>query len=148
MIRVSSFQAIKLRLSVFVYCSESKYLAQDWDSLPCKTYRVKAMSLNSCRSKIERLTKEKANLEANLAKERNRIARLQGHISSINRSIKVSAGLSAQQSKHQQINSKQKVVAQCQKRVANLESRIADKVLALSRSLKILKRIEAQQWGR
>lgn len=103
------------------------------------------MSLDSYRSNIERLTKEKANLERDLAKERDKTARLQSDISSITRSITRNTSPSTLQSKQRQIDSKQKEAAQCQKKAADLESKIAGKVADLSRNLKNLEKAEEQE---
>jgi len=100
------------------------------------------MSLNSYRSNVERLTKEKANLEQDLAKGRSKIAQLQSSVSSITRSITRNTSPSTLQSKQRQIDSKQKETAQCQKKAADLESKIAGKVADLSRNLKNLEKAE------
>lgn len=103
------------------------------------------MSLDPHRSNIERLTKEKANLELSLAKERDKIARLQSAISLITRSITRNATLSTLQAKQRQIDAKQKEMAQCQKKAADLEGKIAGKMADLSRNLKNLEKAEEQE---
>lgn len=100
------------------------------------------MSLNSYRSNVERLTKEKANLERNLAKERSKLSRLQISISSITRSITKNTSPSTLQSKKRQINSKQKEASKCQKKAADLESKISRKVADLNQNLKKLEKAE------
>jgi predicted RNase H-like nuclease (RuvC/YqgF family) len=106
------------------------------------------MSLNSYRAKIERLTRQKQTLEANIAKENKQIFQLQAHIFSISHSIKVNRRSNIHKSKLRRINSKQKIVDRRQKRILRLESRLADKMLALGRNLKILNRIETRQQRR
>jgi hypothetical protein len=103
------------------------------------------MSLDSYRSSIARLTKEKANLEQELAKERSKAARLQSDASSIARSITKNTSLSTLQSKQRQIESKQKDSAQCQKKIADLEGKIAGKVSDLVRNSKSLEKAEEQE---
>jgi len=98
------------------------------------------MSLDSYRSNVERLTKEKANLERDLAKERSKIAQLQKSISSTTRSITRNTSSSTLQSKQRKIESKQKEVAQCQKKAADLEHKIAGKIADLNRKLKKLEK--------
>jgi hypothetical protein len=100
---------------------------------------------NSYRSTIERLTKDKANLERDVARESAKIARLQSEISSITRGITNSTSSSSVQSKQRQIDTKQKEIAQCQKKRADLESKIAGKMSELNNSLKKLEQAEEQE---
>ena len=102
------------------------------------------MSLDLYRSKFARLTKEKANLEQDLASERKKISQLQSQISSIKQSITRSTSSSIQQSKQRQVDSKQKDLAQCQKKIADLEARISAKVADISQTLKKLEQVEKQ----
>ena len=102
------------------------------------------MSLDLYRSKFARLTKEKANLEQDLASERKKISQLQSQISSIKQSITKSTSSSIQQSKQRQVDSKQKDLAQCQKKIADLEARISAKVADISQTLKKLEQVEKQ----
>lgn len=103
------------------------------------------MSLNSYRSNIERLTKDKAKLEQTLAKERENFAKLQNNISSITRSITNNTSLSIRQSKQKQIDTKQTEAAKSQKKVADLENKIAETVTKLNRNLKNLENAEKQE---
>jgi hypothetical protein len=102
------------------------------------------MSLDLYRSKFAQLTKEKANLEQDLASERKKISQLQSQISSIKQSITKSTSSSIQQSKQRQVDSKQKDLAQCQKKIADLEARIYAKVGDISQTLKKLEQVEKQ----
>ncbi|MEG4808950.1 hypothetical protein QUA82_14690 [Microcoleus sp. F8-D3] len=102
------------------------------------------MSLDLYRSKFARLTKEKANLEQDLASERKKFSQLQSQISSIKQSITKSTSSSIQQSKQRQVDSKQKDLAQCQKKIADLEARISAKVADISQTLKKLEQVEKQ----
>lgn len=102
------------------------------------------MSLDLYRSKFARLTKEKANLEQDLASERKKISQLQSQISSIKQSITRSTSSSIQQSKQRQVDSKQKDLAQCQKKIADLEAKISAKVADISQTLKKLEQVEKQ----
>ncbi len=102
------------------------------------------MSLDLYRSKFARLTKEKANLEQDLASERKKFSQLQSQISSIKQSITKSTSSSIQQSKQRQVDSKQKDLAQCQKKIADLEARISAKVADISQTLKNLDKVEKQ----
>lgn len=102
------------------------------------------MSLDFYRSKFTRLTKEKAKLEQDLARERKKSSQLQSNISSIKQSITRSTSSSIQQSKQRQVDSKQKDLAQCQKKIADLETRISAKVADINQTLKNLERIEKQ----
>lgn len=103
------------------------------------------MSANPYRSNITRLNKEKAELEKKLGQEREKIAKLNGDISSISRSITKSTSASMLQSKQRQIDSKQKEAAQHQKKAAELEAKIADKLADLKRNIENLERVEAQE---
>jgi hypothetical protein len=103
------------------------------------------MSLDYYRSKIARLTKEKANLEQALAPERKKFAQLQSDINSIKRSITRNTSPSSQQSKQRQIDSKQKDVAQCQKKVGDLEVKISAKVAEINQNLQSLERADKQE---
>jgi hypothetical protein len=102
------------------------------------------MSLDLYRSKFARLTKEKANLEQDLASERKKFSQLQSQLSSIKQSITKSTSSSIQQSKQRQVDSKQKDLAQCQKKIADLEARISAKVADISQTLKKLEQVEKQ----
>ena len=103
------------------------------------------MSLSLYRSNITRLTKEKANLENDLARERKKISQLRTDISSLMRSITNSTSFSTQQSKQRQIDSKEKELTQCQKKAAELEIKIATRVADLNRILQNLERAEEQE---
>lgn len=103
------------------------------------------MSLDFYRSNIERLTKDKAKLELELAKEREKIARLQSDMTSITRSITNTTNLSILQVKQKQIETKQKEAAQCQKKAADLEAKIAGKMADMNRHLNNLEKAEEQQ---
>ncbi|TVQ18895.1 MAG: CHAT domain-containing protein [Leptolyngbya sp. DLM2.Bin15] len=100
------------------------------------------MSLNSYRSNVERLKKEKANLERDLAKERSKLSSLQSSISSITRSITRNTTPSTLRSKTRQIDSKRKEVSQCQKKAADLEIKISRKLADLNQNLKKLEKAE------
>jgi hypothetical protein len=102
------------------------------------------MSIGMYRSTVERLTKDKANLEKELAQERDKLSKLQNDIASISRSISSSTSVSLRQSKQRQINSKQDDVARCQKKIAELEGKIASKLSELYRNLSSLNRAEDQ----
>ncbi len=103
------------------------------------------MSLDSYRSNITRLTKEKASLEQNLADEYNKKSRLQIDTTSIKQGITKTMSLSNQQSKQRQIDSKQKDLAQCQKKIADLETKIAAKFVDINRNKQNLERVEKQE---
>jgi hypothetical protein len=103
------------------------------------------MSIDSYRSTITRLTKEKANLEKDLACEGKKFSQLQGDISSLSRSITSSTSLSTQQSRQRQIDSKQKDSAQCQKKIADLETKISVKMADIYRNLQSLEQAEKQE---
>lgn len=102
------------------------------------------MSLDSYRSKLTQLTKEKANLEQDLARERKKSSQLQNDISSIKQSITRNTSSSIQPSKQRQVDSKQKDLAQCQKKIADIETRISAKVADIHQTLKNLERVEKQ----
>jgi hypothetical protein len=97
------------------------------------------------RSSIARLTKDKASLEKELAKEREKFSKLQSEISSILRSISNSTSASTRESKQRQINSKQDDLARRQKKIGELEGKIASKLSELNRNLDSLKRVEDQE---
>ncbi|MGD2182659.1 hypothetical protein [Lusitaniella coriacea] len=103
------------------------------------------MSLDSYRSNIERLTKQKANLERELARERKKIAQLQSDISSIQRSIARNTSPSTLNSKQRKIESKQKELSQHQKKLANLESKISGKLVDLNRKFKKQEQAEERE---
>ena len=102
------------------------------------------MTTSLYRSAIERLTKEKANLELQVAREREKLARLQRDITSIHGSINQHTSESTRRSKNNQINSKTDEVAKCQSRIADLERKIGDKLSDIHRNLESLKRAEDQ----
>ncbi|HYO57134.1 hypothetical protein, partial [Archangium sp.] len=103
------------------------------------------MSLNSYRNTIDRLSREKAGLEKDLAREREKIAKLQSEISTIRRNISSNTNLSTIQSKQRQLNSKSKDLAQCQKKVADLETKISTKIADINRNLQSLDKAEEQE---
>ncbi|ARV59625.1 hypothetical protein BZZ01_14180 [Nostocales cyanobacterium HT-58-2] len=103
------------------------------------------MSIDSYRSTITRLKKEKANLEKDLACERKKSSQLQGDISSLSQSITSSTSLSTQQSKRRQIDLKHKDLAQCHKKIADLETRVSVKMADIYRNLQSLEQAEKQK---
>lgn len=103
------------------------------------------MSINSYRSNIQQLTQAKASLEKDLAREREKIAKLQNDISSIRRSITSSTNSSTLQSRQQQINSKETEVAQSQKKIADITSKISARISELNRNLQYLEKAEEQE---
>lgn len=103
------------------------------------------MSLDSYRLNIIRLTKEKASLEQNIARERKEMSQIESNITSIKRSIKSNTSLSTQQSKQAQINSQQQKLAQCQKKLADSETKICTKLVDINRNSKNLEQAEKQE---
>jgi len=103
------------------------------------------MSISTYHSTIERLTRDKASLEKELASERDKLSKRQNEIASISRSITNSTSASLRQSKQRQINSKQDEIAKCQKKIAELEGKIANKLTDLNRNLESLRRAEDQE---
>ncbi len=103
------------------------------------------MSVNIYRSAVERLTKDKADLERKLGSENNKIARLQADISSLEQRALRTNSLSIIQSCQRQIVSKRNDLARAQKSAAAITKRIADKLSDLNRNMQSLERAEGQQ---
>lgn len=103
------------------------------------------MSVSMYRANIERLTKQKADLEKKVSRESEKIARLRSDISRISRSITTSTSLSMLQSKQRQIDSKEKEIANAQKRAGDLSAQISGKLAELNRSVSNLARAEDQE---
>ena len=100
------------------------------------------MSLNSCRSNIERLTKDIASLKKNIAKEHEKIVQFLSNISSIKCSITNTKSSSILQSRQRQIDTKEKEVARCLKKIADLEGKNAVKLAELNRNSNNLAKAE------
>jgi hypothetical protein len=103
------------------------------------------MSISMYRSTVERLAKDKANLEKELAQERDKLSRLQNDIASISRGISSSTSSSLREAKQRQINSKQTDIARRQKKIAELEGKIASKLSELNRNLRSLRKAQDQE---
>jgi hypothetical protein len=102
------------------------------------------MSISSYRSAIDRLSRDKASLEKELARERERVAKIQGDISAVRRSMTGSVSVGSLNSKQRQLESKYKDLAQHQKKVAVLEGKISSKISEINKSTQNLERAEAQ----
>jgi hypothetical protein len=100
------------------------------------------MSVGMYRGNIERLTKQKADLEKKVSQEAKKIAKLYHEVTVIQRSITSSTNLSVLRSKQRQIESKQKVLAQSQKKAADLAMEIASKLADLNRNIQNLEKAE------
>lgn len=100
------------------------------------------MSVGAYRNSIERLTKEKASLEKEMATQRAKLSKLQKEHTSITRSISSTTSASQRLSKQRQMNSKQDDIAKCQKTIADLEGKIAKKLSELNNKLNALQGAE------
>lgn len=103
------------------------------------------MSVNMYRSNIERLTKRKADQEKSVSQENEKVARLQGEIAAIERSITTSTSLSTLGSKQRRVETKQKELVRSQKRAADLAGKIANTLAELNRNIRNLETANAQE---
>lgn len=102
------------------------------------------MSVDQYRRQIERLIKDRAQLEKELSRVNSDIVRLTNDIGSIQRNITSSTSLSTLQSKQRQIESKNRQLDQKQKKYAELQSKISDKLSAIGNATRNLERAEEQ----
>lgn len=100
------------------------------------------MSASMYRSAVTRLTKERAGLEQDLARERDKFARIQGDLTRLSREIASSSSISTVQSKMRQAEPKQRDLARSQKRIADLSTKLATKLDELNRNMSSLERAE------
>jgi len=101
--------------------------------------------INSYRSSVDRLTREKAKLEQDLSKEREKSARIRGNLSTIVKSLTSSISLSTLKTKQQQMETKEKEYAQIQKKIGEIEVKISQKLTDINRTLENLERAEEQE---
>jgi hypothetical protein len=103
------------------------------------------MSVSMYRSNIERLTKQKADLEKKASQESQKIAKLQREIATIQRSITRSTSPSTLRSKQRQIETKQKGLVRSQEKAADLAAKIASKLAELNRNIQNLEKAESRE---
>ncbi|MFQ3659283.1 MAG: hypothetical protein SNJ54_10075 [Anaerolineae bacterium] len=103
------------------------------------------MSSSTYRSQLERLQKEKAALEAELAGERKKFADLSKDISRIIDAMRTTKTPSMLQSKQRELVSKQSRAAQVQKKIGDLEKKLAVKVTEIGRVTKSLHDAEKRE---
>jgi hypothetical protein len=103
------------------------------------------MSMSMYRRNVERISKQKADLEKKESQEHEKIAKLQHEIATIQRSITRSTSPSTLRSKQRQIESKQKALVQSRKKAAELAAKIASKQTELNRNVQNLERAEGQE---
>ena len=102
------------------------------------------MSIESLRSRVSQLQKEKARLEGSLSRERDNARKRQAEINQVKKSITKNTSLSVLQSKQRQIESKEKQLSGYQKKVANLTNKVTSKDAEILRKLNELEKAEAQ----
>lgn len=103
------------------------------------------MSVSMYRRNIERLIKQKADLEKKVSQENQKIAKLQRGIAAIRRSVTSSTSPSIRRSKQRQIESKQKKLVQSEKKAAELAAKIGSKFAELNKNLQNLEKAESQE---
>lgn len=103
------------------------------------------MSVSTYRRNIERLTKQKADLEKKVSQENQNIAKLEREIAALRQSITRSTSSSIVRSKQRQIESKRKQLVLAQKKAADLAAKIASKLTELNRNVQNLERAEKQE---
>ena len=103
------------------------------------------MSIDIYRDSINRLSREKANLEKSLGQEKEKLIRVKSSIASISRSITKYTSRSMVNFKQRQIETKEKEAVRIQKKIADIESKIVRKAEDITRNLKNLERAETQK---
>lgn len=91
------------------------------------------MSLSCYRSQVARVTQEEADLQKKIGEQVAKIAKLNGEIGSIQRSITKHTSATTLQSKLRQIELKQKALARAQGQLADLQKRRSRKLDELTR---------------
>lgn len=105
----------------------------------------RVMSIETYRRNVAQLTRKKADIDKQISQYNANIARLEGQIASIVRSITPSTSLSIRQSKQRQIESKQRELVKLQKKVVYLATKSSQQLEEINRKLKSLERAEQQQ---
>lgn len=103
------------------------------------------MSEQMYRDKVVRLTRDRADLEKRAATEADKLAKLDGEIGRIERSITSSTSSGMAKSKARQIEGKQKQAAQVRKKLADLQGKAAQKVTDLNSAQRNLVRAAVQR---
>ena len=104
------------------------------------------MSIDIHRDSINRLSREKANLEKSLGQEKEKLIRVKSSIASISRSITKYTSASMVNFKQRQIETKEKETVRIQKKIADIESKIVRKAEDITRNPKIAPENAAQFW--
>jgi len=103
------------------------------------------MSVTMYRGNVERLTKQKADLEKRASQENQKIAKLHREIAAMQRRITNSTSPTVLRSKQRQIESKEDELVRSQKKLADLSAKIAGKLAELNRNIQSLQRAENQE---
>ncbi|MGY6564952.1 MAG: hypothetical protein ACXIU5_09475 [Halomonadaceae bacterium] len=102
------------------------------------------MSIESLRSRIAQLEKDKARLESQLSRERENARKKQAEITQIARSINKNTSASSLSSKQRQIESKQRQLSNYEKKAADLQGKLAAKNTDILRKLNEVESAEKQ----
>lgn len=92
------------------------------------------MSAKMYQGQVERLTSKQADLQNKLGQENKKLAKLQGDIGTISRSITKSTSVTTLHSKRRQIETKSKEAAKTQENIAKLEKDLAANLKELNRA--------------
>lgn len=103
------------------------------------------MSIDSYRTRLAHLIRDKSNLEVALSREKENIYRIRREISSINSSVTKYTSSSIIQSKRRQVESKERQLSTHERKAVDLEKKISDKIADIARTTSDLERTEDQE---
>lgn len=103
------------------------------------------MSISLYRNAVTRITRERANLEGALSRERERYARLQSDLGRLSRDVSATSSYTTIQSKLRQAETKERDLAAAQRKIADLSAKLANKLDELNRNVRNLEQAEERE---